>query len=78
MIKSNLEEYLVGAPEEEEIWEEAEETAPEAAVQSVEKKKKAQKRSRRRNKDLEESCTHPLKEEQLLLQRLQMKLLRKE
>ena len=38
VIKSNLEEYLAGAPEEEENWEEAEETAPEAAVQSVEKK----------------------------------------
>ena len=41
VIKSNLEEYLVGAPEEEEIWEEAEETAPEAAVQSVEKKEES-------------------------------------
>ena len=41
VIKSNLEEYLAGAPEEEEIWEEAEETAPEAAVQSVEKKEES-------------------------------------
>ena len=38
VIKSNLEEYLAGAPEEEENWEAAEEGAPEETVsQSVEK-----------------------------------------
>lgn len=44
VIKSNLEEYLAGAPEEEENWEEAEEPAQEEAVsQSVEKEESSEK-----------------------------------
>ena len=44
VIKSNLEEYLAGAPEEEENWEEAEEGAPEETVsQSVEKEESPEK-----------------------------------
>lgn len=44
VIKSNLEEYLAGAPEEEENWEEAEEPAQEEAVsQSVEKEESPEK-----------------------------------
>ena len=44
VIKSNLEEYLAGAPEEEENWEEAEEPAQEEAIsQSVEKEESSEK-----------------------------------
>lgn len=44
VIKSNLEEYLAGAPEEEENWEAAEEGAPEETVsQSVEKEESPEK-----------------------------------
>ena len=44
VIKSNLEEYLAGAPEEEENWEVAEEGAPEETVsQSVEKEESPEK-----------------------------------
>ena len=44
VIKSNLEEYLAGAPEDEENWEVAEEGAPEETVsQSVEKEESPEK-----------------------------------